>query len=263
MNEELPKLDTEKDKTLEEIKVQIRKLKFKSTVPVPKPEQKPVLPKSKSKYFYIPPLITLFISFVGFLFIIFVHKKIDVISVIFLILAIPLSFFSGIVLPVKLFIDRHKIKKKAMPHLTKNFIVANFLTNNMRIVQRLITLNKDGISFDIGNRTYIVDKRTIWYGAKNYPNSFYFPEIPNPIKFDTEGTINKFMKSVREQKLDNAIDFQGELVDISFSSTNLQLFKKNKIFDELNKSPNVEKTQLAMIGLLAFALVVILIAVIL
>lgn len=165
-------------------------------------------------------------------------------------------------LAVKFYLDLKKLKQWILPVMTPNFIRAFFLTNNRQIIDFLVKVNADGMSFDIDNRTYIIDKKTMWSDSKRQPSSLYFPDIPNPIKINPEKQIDNFMKNIRSGHLDKNTDSEGELVDISFSSTNLQLFKKSKIFDDLNKNPSAEKMQLALIGVIIFLIIVLIIAIV-
>lgn len=238
--------------------------KFFSKGEPPKPFKHQIvkLAESKGYLFYIFPIINLSVIFVFIMLIIFVWKTINVWIFIFLILSFPILILSGLFLVVKLWLDFKKLKQFLIPVATSNFIIALFFTNNKRLLRHTALINDDGMSFDLADRTYLIDKKTIWFDEKRQPISFYFPELPNPIKFNPEKEIDKFMANIRKGELENNIDDDGELVDISFSSTNLQLYKKSKIFDELNKNPAYEKTQLAILGILALLIIALIIAIV-
>jgi len=162
----------------------------------------------------------------------------------------------------KLIKDKDKINNKVLPMITKNFIVANFLKENKRTKKVYLLINSDGITTNYKNGLYTIDKNAVWYDENNYPNLYYFEGIPNPLILLSEKNIKKFISAVNNGSPNTALDDDGNLIDISFSSQNLQLFKQNKIFEELNKNPEATKTQLALFGIITALIIALILSIV-
>lgn len=204
----------------------------KKNIEVPEYRKSIELPKKKTRFLYIIPLINVGVFLIVFIFLLVIGELLSLFGILFFIFGIPLFLISLITFFAKAFIDRKKIKNKVIPILHRNFIVANFLTSNRKKYVVIAPINNDGISFTIGKSDYIIDKEVIWFDEENRPNSFYVPELPNPLKFNFENTIGIFL-----EKINNAKDIQEYIklaieTDIAFSSLNLQMFKKDKIFND-------------------------------
>lgn len=250
-------------KNLNKIKERLTKTQESKEIPEHTQEQKkflPKLPKVKLHIRYgLPFFIITIIFIVDFLTIGFAYY--NLFTILFIIFTLPVFFILFLYLAVRLFLDRRKINKKIIPVFTKNFIILNFLTNNKKIIEILSLINSDGISTTVGKRDYMIDKEEIWYDEKNYPNSFYFPELPNPLRISAKTTIENYFKLINSPDFDLSKAIE---TDIAFSSTNLQLFKKDKIFTDLNKREDFvdSKFMYLLIGIVAFLILTIIILVV-
>lgn len=228
----------------------------------PKPPKYEIKVKSKKKYWYIIPLLNIF----GSLFVLgllFLFKTKILYIIIYSIVIFPVFFFSGLVAFIRVYLDRHKIIGKVTKWVSKNFIIANFYRQNKRFVKIVRTIKEDS-TFKYKTGDYCVDLDCIWYDENNHPNSFYLEGIPNPLKFAFSEDIKTFIANQLAEDPKPAINDKGELIDVSFSATTLQLLKKDKIFKELQRNPESEKFVMILIGvvvLLIIALVIIVLVV--
>ena len=261
--------------------------KKKSTIRVPRPEDfKPSFndkeKKDISKYnfktnykktifFYLGMGLNILLPIIGWAYFtlryVLFAKPFTFWIIVFMVIAIPV-FLSGIVgLAIKLFFDRKKISDKVTELLSKNYIIADFYTSSKRIISAVRPINSDGISFSIGKREYTVDKEEIWYDSKKRPHSFYLPELPTPIKFNFAKTIGAYFEKVKEARKDKTALYQNTVEnDLAFSSLNLQLLKKDKIFKDLNTQEGTvsQKTMSSMMvfaGAVIFVMLVVIIVI--
>lgn len=225
-------------------------------IPKQKIQEKPFKPKPKGRYFYIIPIITILLSIlIGVLLFLFNVKLLY--KILYFVIAFPFFSLGSLMFLIKVYMDRRKILGKAITTLSKNFIVANFFRENKRIdkVPRLV--NDDGLTFNYKKGIYTIDRETIWYDDNNFPNAYYIEGLPNPILFGFDKDIKNFIKKFISDNPRN----EGELIDLSFSSKTLQLFKKDKIFAEFSRNPDAEKTSLILMGVVALSIIAIVIIV--
>lgn len=242
---------------------------------IPKPKKKLEAPNFKNddikykvstnkKWSYVIPISLIVVSIL--LFVVMYLFRVKVLYIlIYGIIVFPILFLSGIFLLIRTYLDRRIITGKIIKKLSKNFIIANFYRENRRIYKIVRLINKDGITFKFNKGTYVIDMETIWLDGNNHPNAFYLENIPNPVKFEFQKDITKFIK----QTLIPITDEDGEevkkdnvSVDISFSAENLSLLKKDKIFQELSRNPSNDKMLMISLGLIALSLIAIVLVVI-
>ncbi len=257
INESLEELEKKKKKVIQESP--------KIKVPVPlsvmdkKTEQSSKIiykVKSYKKWYYIVPFFIIFITLSLFIFFMYGLKN-YLYTILFTFIGLPFLLLSIKFLVVRLFLDKKHIKGFVIKHLSKNYIIANFYKENKRIVKTVCLLNQDGITFNHNKGLYILDLEAVWYDENNRPNSFYKYDMPNPIILDLTSIMSAF--NVALAKKEDLRDEQGKVIDIVFSSLNLQTFKKNKIIEEFSKNPEMMKLVYAMAGLVALAFIVIII----
>lgn len=232
--------DKDKDKTYDKT--------YSSELPIPEPEQIAKRKVSKMKYFLIfSPVLG--IGLLIYYFVVLWFKLYSLITILVFLFTIPIFLVNIATFFLTLFKLRRKIRNKVYPVFTKNYINAIFLTNNKRKIEFLAIINEDGFSFDLGKRSYLIDKNALFQNEKNESCSYYLPELPNPLIFDFEKGIMKFIEAINKGNPREATDFKGNIIDISYSSTNLQVFKKDKIFGDLHKNPENDKI---VLGALTF-----------
>lgn len=212
--------------------------------------------KSMTKWFYIVPFSLLFLC--GFLiFYCFTHFSI-IITIVATIISFPFIIGSIIFLFVRFFVfERKKISKRIIKKLSKNFIIINFFKDNKRLEHKVCLINSDGLTCSDGKKEYTIDKESIWLDENNHPNQFNLVNLPNGLLFDFQTNINSFVKNLMDKFKDLSnegnnivVDKNNRTIDISYSSENLQLLKRDKIFNELHRNPNAEKMQMILIGAL-------------
>lgn len=251
------------DKEIKELNKAIDDLKkrLNKEVPTPKPELKP--PKTKRGLMYILGVSFLVIS-ITTLIIMFVNNIKPFMFIIAMIILTPFLVVGLVLIGIRLFLDRHRIKHKVVTRLTKNYVVARFYLPQKRYIDRTCVMNKDQLSFDLGKQTYIVEKEKIWFNEEGHPVINYLPDLPNPIGFDIETYMLKYAKAFNEGDLKTFVDNKGNVIDLSFTSSNLHTFKRTKMFADLMErmTPEMMKivtlliiTIMALIGLALLILI--------
>lgn len=194
--------------------------------------------KSKAKYFYVIPLINILLFIIVSILLI-VFKVTFIWLFIYFIFSIPFFIANIGVLMARLFFDKKKIKKELIVRLSKNFLIARFITTTGKIIEEIVKPIKsdDYLTFTYEDGLYIVEPKCIRYNERNHPVSHYILGVPNPIDFkilmdELENFLDKIRKLKPNEILTNLENDSGKLMDLSFTSTNLQQFKKAKLFQD-------------------------------
>lgn len=162
--------------------------------------------------------------------------------ILWIILAIPIFLGSIIVILIRLYIDRNKIKSFVWKRLSKNVVIIEIFTKNKK--KKRFALRITGTEFIWKGGLYLIDEKAVWFDKNNYPTLHYFEGIPNPLLFNFEYYLMKYNNAKDKTSVK---DEQSNIIDVSYSSTTLQQFKKDKLFSELHKSSIENITPLLMI----------------
>ena len=128
----------------------------------------------------------------------------------------------------------------------------------------LNSFQKDGKTFNWKGGLYTVDFETIWYDEQKHPNCFYKEDIPNPLLFDFDTLLNKSIAQINSgEKNAGVFTHKGHTIDLSYSSKNLQMFKKEKMLDEFHKNPESEKMLMYAGGIIVLCIFAIILIVVL
>lgn len=174
-------------------------------------------------------------------------------NIVIAIFSFPIMVIGLILLIWRYYKDKHKIKKAVVTQLVDNFVIARFYLPQKRVIERVCLLNKDGISFSLGQSTYLVEEEKIWFNDNNHPVINYLPNIPNPIGFKFEDFLYKYTLAFNQGELDKFLDDEGNMIDLSFTSQNLHTFKKNKLFADLME--RITPEMMKIVTLLIFAII--------
>ena len=256
---ELDKLIKQKEKLLLEkkkIEQETKKKQLKKDIKNIKTTYKV---KSNKKWFYILPIINI-IGFTGIFFILWASNISVLWRFLYLFIAIPMILLSLVFLIGRIALDFKVIKGHVVQFVTKNYIVAKFYKENKRTEDVVVVLDSDSKTFKHNNGIYIVDLETIWYDRKNRPTAYYNLGMPNPIRFDFDSVIKKSQAAMKKGQA--TIEHMGETVDITYSSKNLEQFKKEKILNEFHKDPEATKMLMFALGLVALCILAIILIVI-
>lgn len=250
------------DKSMQKTKGKKKLPKFDKN-DIPKPPKKDIIikPKSNRLKFYIFPIISIFLSLLIFIILWLTNTRLLFI-ILYGILIFPLFFFSGIIFLIRLYLDKKRIKGKIIKKVSKNFIIANFYRENRRIDKIPLLINSDGQTFNYKKGLYMLSKSAIWLDENNYPNSYYVENIPNPLIFGFQKDINSFIKATLREDTKGAISDEGLLIDLSFSSETLAMFKKDKIFAEFMRDSGTMKIVYVLMGLIGLSFITIALVVI-
>lgn len=157
----------------------------------------------------------------------------------------------------------------------KNKICCGFFCSNHKFKYLELPLDEsdNNSSFTFGKGRYVVDRKASkFFTLDKKAIYFYIEGIPNPIIFD----FNKYLKLYIENKRNAAIaakagkeipsdtfDEMGNLVDISFSSTALEYYKRDDFIKKLlsRMTPEQFKIIIALIGVLGLAFIAIILIV--
>lgn len=220
----------------------------KTTYTHPKP--------SKWPYFAFTTILLCCIAIPLFLF----NAKMGLIwPFVSLFICVPLGLFALIGGIIKTFLDRKRIGAAITKRLTKNFVIADIFKNNKRMISRTLKINKDGITASDGEKDYVLDLEAIWYDEQNYPHIFYVENVPNGLSFSFEKEMKEGIEKLIGQK---PFIKGGKLIDVSYSSENLQKLKKDKFLEELHRPMMSDKERimyLVLIGCCVLAIVVVII----
>lgn len=219
------------------------------------------MPNIFLKYYLIPILIIIFnIAGIGFIF-----SYRSLFGFWFMII---LLFYCGIVLPIfigiigyfiirLLIFDKNKVTGKIRSMISKNFIIANFFLTQKRIIKRICPIDNDGISFHIKDNRYIIEKGECWNDEDNFINGYWLPNFPNQLRLNFAKYIDKYLESIKKGNLKESVDSEGNTIDLSYSSRNLEVFRKDKLFYEMHQQITPESMKLIYIclGVIALALI--------
>ena len=224
-------------------------------------------PNTFLKY-YLTPFFILFCNILGFVSLFIFRQQLGYFFM------IALIFYVGICMPLLLGIfgfmilrlivfDKHKLSNIIIPMISRNFIIVNLLLTQKRIKRVVALLNKDGISFYIGKLLYIIDRDKIFYDEDNFPNGFWFPNLPNQLGLDYDDErINSYFQKI--SKGDIPKDKNNNIIDIIYSSENLEKFRKDKVFYEFHEktTPETLKMVYLLFGIICLFIIAIVILVI-
>lgn len=189
------------------------------------------LPKIKQRiskiYFFGTITFLCSIGLIGMMFVI--HASIVLIIVLGMLL-FPVICFSIVINLVQLYRDRTKLRNFLIKKLAKKYLIVNFFTDDKEFEQ--VAFSISGNSFEFQKGSYLLDESCIWRDENKIPNLFYKKGIPNPLIFDFSKYIEVFSKADDKTQV---FDDKNRILDLSYSSENLLLFKKDKIFQELHK----------------------------
>jgi hypothetical protein len=280
--EDLKKIveDFERNKPKEELKpFEITKQDIKNFPKPPKP--KPInkeeeLKKQFSKIpeqtgyskpniflkYYLAPLLIIFFNICGVVALLIMKSSLGNWFIIILI------FYCGIALPLFLGIisyffirliafDRNKVTGKIISSVSKNFIVAYFYLTQKRIKRRVCLIDDDGISFHIKDARYIIDREKCFQDEENYICGFWLPDLPNQLGFDFVKYIDVYLNAVKDKDLTTSRDRENNIIDVTYSSKNLEKFRKDKIFYEFHEqmTPEAMKIVYILLGVIALCVI--------
>lgn len=220
-------------------------LKINKEIDKPLTNNKSVKDGIFTKYYKLPLII--FGIIIGILATLYFMGTDKFLMLILITLSIPPCIIFFIYVTVRLIIDRKRIKEAVVPIFSKNFIIANFFLTQKRIKKVLFFINEDGKSFNDGTKKYIVDREKVWLDDLNRPNSYYIPNLPNPLSFNFNGLFIEYAKAIRKfsisEKIEDLIvyDYEGKPIDVSYSSENLEGLKRDKFLTEMHRDPNATK----------------------
>jgi hypothetical protein len=206
---------------------------------------------------YAVPLVMLLLNLVGFGLLFILRDSMGyffMVSIIFYgALFTPMFLgIAGYMLLRFFMFDRNRLTGIVIKNVSKNFIIANFFLTQKRIIQRVSVLNPDGISFSIGDCVYIVDREEVWIDSDNHPNGYWLPNMPNQLKIDFATQLLSIMDGKND----------ANKPEVTYSSKNLKVFMKDKIFYEFHNQMTPEAMKLlyvafGAIGLLIVAIIII------
>lgn len=215
-------------------------------------------PNTFLKYYSIP--IFIFICMIGGLFFIVTNSR-----ALGFMYMIVLIFYAGILIPFGLGIiayfilrlvawDRNKLTGKIIVNVSKNFFIMNFFKPNKRIIKRVVLIDSDGISIKYEDKRYIIDMENTWLDENNYPNGYFLPNLPQQLSFN----FAKYLISISKDN-PNPLTDDGEKIEVTYSSKNLEVFKKDKLFFEFHQqiTPETMKLLYFAFGLIGVAFLVI------
>jgi len=197
--------------------------------------------KDKKKGIYKISILTQILIILIYAFFIFTKQSLTM-FIIYSIFAIPLFIIGVILFWIRITLDRKKIGGWFKKKLTKNFLIAHFILENGREKKEVLNMDKTGIKYEYEGGIYIVDLNCIYLDENNHPNIDYVYGIPNPLKYNYRGLIEKHInrqdllqttKDINE--VSKVIDFEGKEVDLSYSSVNLKKFQEDKFLLEMHR----------------------------
>jgi hypothetical protein len=168
------------------------------------------------------------------------------------IISVPLLFalLVFIIIRLWLFGDFRTLKGNIVLKVTANYIIANFFLTQKRIVKRICLIEPDGITFLYGTGIYNVDYSCVYLDEENRPNSFYVPNLPNPLRLDFMKYLKLALDSFRHSDVENF----NEDLDVIYSAENLKLFKKDKFLEEFHRD-NSEALNKMIMYIIAIAVI--------
>lgn len=175
-----------------------------------------------------------------------------VILIVYVILTLPLGLVSFLAPTVKFFsYDLGKVLDEAKIYFNNDFIVAIFFKENRVIVPILSKVDNEGV-FQYRKLPYITDKSANFISVGKVVIAFYIEGLPNPLKFNFRKYIEEYIQKKKENPDLVIRDFDGQIVDVAFTSANLRDYKRAKIFeafftDDAEKNAQF-KLLLAIIG---------------
>ncbi len=223
-------------------------------IKVPEPKYKVSGFRKYLKYYGVPITIMLFgVSTIAIMWALNV-------SIIWIFVALALTFpitaLMTIFLTIRLYLDKNRIKDALLKVLTKNFIIANFMLSNKRIVKRVFKIDADGISFKDGTLRYIVERNRIWFDENSYPNLYYVPNIPTPLEFNFSKYIKHFRaEMVKGTTPDKISDEYDRPIDVMYTSESLETFRRDKFLKNFHGKTTPEIMKAFYFVSAAFAVV--------
>lgn len=109
---------------------------------------------------------------------------------------------------------------------------------------------------------YVVDLQAVQFFTEDKkPIYFYIENIPNPVIFDMKRYIQKFITAKRANPEANVYDDNKNLLDLSFASGSLEMYKNNNFLKKLlaPMTPEQAKIIYALIGIVGLAFVTIIV----
>lgn len=251
----IPKIN--KDSTFKSDEEKLLELNKLLNVPVPKSGFKE---ENRFLNYYSFPIFLIVSSIAGLLMLIFNREGLGLFHFMFL------SLYIGICLPIvsglgiyMLFriitYDKNYLTGEIVKRTSNNFIIANFFLTQKRIKKVVCKIDKDGISFIIGDCVYIIDREECWIDENNYINGFWLPNLPNQLRFDFGKQIEIALKKLSKIKDGEQVDL-GD-TDIFYSSQNLKKYKDDKFLAEMHEqfTPEAMKMLYIAFGIIGLAII--------
>ena len=163
---------------------------------------------------------------------------------VFNIFAFPLFIMSILFLIMRVKMDSRKLIDVTTKKLSKNAIICYFFSTGLKLNRHYLVPDKNEIKYNGG--LYFIDSKSIFLDSENRPCIFYLSGIPNPLKFNFFEYINKFRQIMESDK--ELLDFEGDAVEVSYSSDTIQEFKKDKFIRELHTSTGDIMKAFMMVG---------------
>lgn len=215
------------------------------------------------KYYLVPILIGVF-NILGF-GLLFMFR--DVLGYFFMIV---LTFYIGIALPlmlglggyslIRLYLDKNKLTNEIKAVLPRDFIIMYIFMTQKKLKKVVAFVNSDGISANIGESRYIIDSEKVFYDGDKYPCGFWIANLPNQLGFDFFPELDRVADKMRDDKFEikDLYNEKGKLVDVIYSSRNLEKFRKDKVFYEFHEKTTPESMKLVymMAGIIVVMLIV-------
>lgn len=187
--------------------------------------------KKISKLYIIVPSI-IFLILLGLVPMFYYHAH-PFLIILYIFVAIPIFCLLGIIIIWRAYKDKHRIKATIIKLLTNHYIIANIFYPNQRLKRRTFRTAKDFFGFDEGD--YYIDNKAVWLDEENQVNLFYFYNIPNPLLFNFISNLAKFFQLKKEKPMETMIDKENNVLEVSYSSESIRLFRKDKLLKELHK----------------------------
>lgn len=221
-------------------------------------KQKVTLQQDKKNFYISIGIILSLIFIINISLIVLKAQLIFIILGLFLTVPIFICLLIWTLLRLFLFGDFNVLRGKIIIAVSSNFIIANFLLTQKRIVKRVCLINEDGISFNVGKKKYTVDGNCIWLDENKNPNSFYVPNLPNPLKFDFVKYLKLALQQYRKQDNENFTDE----IDVLYSSENLSRLKLDDYMKKMHVDRDADKNKMFIYIFILFIISIIAICVI-
>ena len=188
----------------------------------------------------------------GYLFLIIVTFYIGI--------GFPLQLGLGAYTIIRLYLDKNKITNEIKKVLPVNFIIAYFFLTQKKLLKRVCIIDSDGISYKIGKGRYIIDSEKVFYDENRFPCGFWLPNLPNQLGFDFSKELKRVSEVMKEKgfKIEDLENEKGETIDVTYSSRNLEVFRKDKVFKEFHQhsTPETMKLVYMLLGVLSLMMII-------